>query len=190
MKDSLEIGPFDFAQGSWAKAVVFLGVEGRVTFAPRIAGAILERWSRDRALRLRSGSLSFCAQGALCCLGSVSLSNRWSMAPSTSLRDPGRKPCLLDAGTFHNFRPKNSQGNSCIGGLGIWALRLRSGVLGCLGSVSLSNRWSMAPSTLLRGPGLLRIGELVEPLVNGPFDIALRLRLRLRSGGLRFFSVI
>ena len=30
----------------------------------------------------------------------------------------------------------------------------------------------MAPSTLLRGPGLLRIGELVEPLVNGPFDFA------------------
>ena len=36
-------GPFDFAQGSWAKAVVFLGAEGRATFAPRIAGAILER---------------------------------------------------------------------------------------------------------------------------------------------------
>ena len=51
----------------WAKAVVSLGAEGRVTFAPRIAGAILERWSRDRALRLRSGSLSFCAQGSLCC---------------------------------------------------------------------------------------------------------------------------
>ena len=34
-------GPFDFAQGAWAKAVVFLGAEGRVTFAPRIAGAIL-----------------------------------------------------------------------------------------------------------------------------------------------------
>ena len=30
------------------------------------------------------------------------------------------------------------------------------------------------PSTLLRDPGLLRIGELVEPSVNGPFDIALR----------------
>ena len=73
-------GSFDFAQGSWAKAVVFLGVEGRVTFAPRIAGAILERWSRDRALRLRSGVLG--------CLGSVSLSNRRSMGPSTSLRDP------------------------------------------------------------------------------------------------------
>ena len=67
----------------WAKAVVSLGAEGRVTFAPRIAGAILERWSRDRTLRLRSGSLSFCAQGALCCLGSVSLSNRRSMGPST-----------------------------------------------------------------------------------------------------------
>ena len=36
----------------------------------------------------------------------------------------------------------------------------------------------MDPSTLLRGPGLLRIGELVEPSVNGPFDIALRLTLR------------
>ena len=30
----------------------------------------------------------------------------------------------------------------------------------------------MGPSTSLRGPGLLRIGELVEPLVNGPFDFA------------------
>ena len=30
----------------------------------------------------------------------------------------------------------------------------------------------MDPSTLLRDPGLLRIGELVEPLVNGPFDFA------------------
>ena len=30
----------------------------------------------------------------------------------------------------------------------------------------------MDPSTLLRDPGLLRIGELVEPLVNGPFDAA------------------
>ena len=59
----------------WAKAVVSLGAEGRVTFAPRIAGAILERWSRDRTLRLRSGSLG--------CLGSVSLSNRRSMGPST-----------------------------------------------------------------------------------------------------------
>ena len=30
----------------------------------------------------------------------------------------------------------------------------------------------MDPSTLLRGPGLLRIGELVEPSINGPFDFA------------------
>ena len=36
----------------------------------------------------------------------------------------------------------------------------------------------MDPSTSLRDPGLLRIGELVEPLVNGPFDIAPRLTLR------------
>ena len=65
-------GPFDFTlrrcsgttQGSWAKADVFLGAEGRVTFAPRIAGAILERWSRGRTLRLRSGSLSFAIMGA------------------------------------------------------------------------------------------------------------------------------
>ena len=98
--------------------------------------------------------------GVLDCLGSVSLSNRWSMDPSTSLRDPGRKPCFLDAGTFHNFRPKNSWGNSCIGGLGIWTLRLT-----------------------LRDPGLLRIGELVEPSINGPFDFALRLRLRLTLRG-------
>ena len=30
----------------------------------------------------------------------------------------------------------------------------------------------MDPSTLLRDPGLLRIGELVEPSINGPFDAA------------------
>ena len=28
------------------------------------------------------------------------------------------------------------------------------------------------PSTALRDPGLLRIGELVEPSINGPFDSA------------------
>ena len=56
LKDGLEIGPFDFAQGSWAKAVVFLGAEGRVTFAPRIAGAILERWSRDRSFDFAQGA--------------------------------------------------------------------------------------------------------------------------------------
>ena len=28
------------------------------------------------------------------------------------------------------------------------------------------------PSTALRDPGLLRIGELVEPSINGPFDYA------------------
>ena len=30
----------------------------------------------------------------------------------------------------------------------------------------------MDPSTSLRDPGLLRIGELVEPSINGPFDFA------------------
>ena len=36
--------------------------------------------------------------------------------PSTTLRDPGRKLCSLDAGASHNFRPKNCMRNSCIGG--------------------------------------------------------------------------
>ena len=31
---------------------------------------------------------------------------------------------------------------------------------------------TQAPSTSLREPGLLRIGELVEPSINGPFDFA------------------
>ena len=37
----LDVGPFDCAQGAWAKAIVILDAASRVTFATRIAGAIL-----------------------------------------------------------------------------------------------------------------------------------------------------
>ena len=40
-------GPFDFAQGSWAKAIVILDADNRITFATRIAGAILGGFFRD-----------------------------------------------------------------------------------------------------------------------------------------------
>ena len=43
----LDGGPFDCAQGALAKAIVILDADNRVTFATRIAGAILERFHRD-----------------------------------------------------------------------------------------------------------------------------------------------
>ena len=43
----LDDGPFDYAQGAWAKAIVILDTDNRVTFATRIAGAILVGFHRD-----------------------------------------------------------------------------------------------------------------------------------------------
>ena len=43
----LDGGPFDCAQGSLAKAIVILDADNRLTFATRIAGAILERSHGD-----------------------------------------------------------------------------------------------------------------------------------------------
>ena len=35
-------GPFDFAQGAWAKAIALVDADNRITFATRIAGQFLE----------------------------------------------------------------------------------------------------------------------------------------------------
>ena len=43
----LDGGPFDCAQGAWAKAIVILDADNRITFATRIAGAILGGFFRD-----------------------------------------------------------------------------------------------------------------------------------------------
>ena len=43
----LDGGPFDCAQGALAKAIVILDADNRITFAPRIAGAILGGFFRD-----------------------------------------------------------------------------------------------------------------------------------------------
>ena len=43
----LDDGPFDCAQGAWAKAIVILDADNRITFATRIAGAILGGFFRD-----------------------------------------------------------------------------------------------------------------------------------------------
>ena len=43
----LDGGPFDCAQGALAKAIALVDATSRVTFATRIAGAILERFFRD-----------------------------------------------------------------------------------------------------------------------------------------------
>ena len=53
-------GPFDCAQGSLAKAIVILDADNRITFATRIAGAILERfyWDEDPSTELRDPWLS------------------------------------------------------------------------------------------------------------------------------------
>ena len=45
----LDGGPFDCAQGSWAKAIVILDADNRITFATRIAGAILGGFHREAA---------------------------------------------------------------------------------------------------------------------------------------------
>ena len=43
----LDGGPFDCAQGALAKAIVILDADNRITFATRIAGAILGGFFRD-----------------------------------------------------------------------------------------------------------------------------------------------
>ena len=40
-------GPFDYAQGALAKAIVILDADNRITFATRIAGAILGGFNRS-----------------------------------------------------------------------------------------------------------------------------------------------
>ena len=53
----LDGGPFDFAQGAWAKAFASVDAVHRITFASRIAMQFLEDFLGTRPLRLRSGSL-------------------------------------------------------------------------------------------------------------------------------------
>ena len=89
-------GPFDFAQGSW-------DAQGCCAFG---RAGLLCIWIRKAAEHVEVPCGHFLMTTLL-----------QYAAPSTSLRDPGRKPCSLDAGTCPDFRPKNCLGNSCIGGL-------------------------------------------------------------------------
>ena len=64
-------GPFDCAQGALAKAIVILDADNRITFATRIAGAILGGFYRD-----------------------ADPSTALRDPVKTTLRDPGRKQVI------------------------------------------------------------------------------------------------